>query len=154
MSTQELAFRGHGNENETSNFMQIVHLVSRHNHLFKKWLENKNLRSYHVTYTSPKSQNEFINLIAKQAETEIISKINSCSFYTIMADTTPDASHKDMLSVIIRIVDDCCKPSEYLLDVVEVFDKTGRGTYLKISRNQCRNKKVVGAKVFYFSSDV
>ena len=63
MGLQELPFRGHGNERENSNFMQIVELVSRHNNLLEKWIQNENFRSYHSTYTSPRSQNEFINLI-------------------------------------------------------------------------------------------
>ncbi|XP_025192653.1 uncharacterized protein LOC112592715 [Melanaphis sacchari] len=44
-----------------------------------------------------------------------------------MADTTPDLSHKFILSVVVRFVNDKGKPEERLLEVREIVDKTGKG---------------------------
>ena len=45
-----------------------------------------------------------------------------------MADTTPDVSHVDELSVAVRFVDvDTLKPEEHLVYVKETYDKTGEG---------------------------
>ena len=44
-----------------------------------------------------------------------------------MADTTPDASHKDQMSVITRYVNDNGVVCERLVDLKEVRDKTGAG---------------------------
>jgi hypothetical protein len=45
-----------------------------------------------------------------------------------MADTTPDISHVDELSVAVRFVDaDTLKPEEHFVYVKETYDKTGEG---------------------------
>lgn len=43
-----------------------------------------------------------------------------------MADKTPDLSHKDILSVVVRFVNDEGKPEERLLEVCGIVDKTGQ----------------------------
>lgn len=106
--------------------------MARHNNLLKKWLDDVCLRPYHVTYLSSKSQNEFIDLLGKQIKLKIVNEINNCSFFTIMADHTPDASNKDILSIVIRTVDASGVPQERLLGVVEAVDKTGAGTAQQI----------------------
>ena len=130
MARQGLAFRENteNKEEETSsNFYQLIKLISRHNPLLNKWLEEKKLRPYKVSYLSPQSQNEFISIIADNVRSKIVQEIQSCVFFTVMADTTPDMSHKDMLSVVIRICDKLGNPKEYLLEIRESLDKTGLG---------------------------
>ena len=95
LGRQGLAFRAHGND-EDGNFRQIVLLLSRHFMEMKQWLQDKHLRSYHVTYLSAQSQNEFMDIIGKEVQRQIISEIKKLA---IMADNTPDVSHKDRLSL-------------------------------------------------------
>ena len=59
----------------------------------KQWLQDKHLRPYHVTYLSAQSQNEFMDIIGKEAQRQIISEIKEAGMYAIMADTTPDVFH-------------------------------------------------------------
>jgi hypothetical protein len=49
-----------------------------------------------------------------------------------MADTTPDVSHQDQLSVCLRYVDSSGEVSERLIAVCEALDKTGLGIAEKI----------------------
>lgn len=49
-----------------------------------------------------------------------------------MADTTPDSSHKDMISVVIRCPNEDCIPEEFLLKIEESPDKSGLGTAKQI----------------------
>ncbi len=104
LAKQGLAFRGSSDDSD-GNFVQIVHLLARHNSVLKTWLEKRSERSYHVNYLSPNSQNEFIELLGKEVQSKVISEIQAAPLYTIMADTTPDSSHKDMISLIVRFVD-------------------------------------------------
>lgn len=104
LGRQCLAFRGSGND-INGNFRQVVLLLlARHNPILNKWLDNKNQKSYHVTYLSPDSQNELIDLLGAVIRNSIIKEINESSFYTVMADTTPDLSRRDQMSIIIRFV--------------------------------------------------
>lgn len=52
--------------------------------------------------------------------------------YSVMADTTPDLSHKDQMAICVRYVDSKAKVCERLLDITEVVDKTGAGIANKI----------------------
>lgn len=75
---------------------------------------------------SPKSQNEFIEILTSSIKTNIATKVNSAGQFSVMTDTTPDLSHKDILS-IVRFVNDEGNPKERLLEVREILDKSGKG---------------------------
>lgn len=95
---QGISFRGRDND-ENGNFQQLVKLMSQHCPVMKNWLENSKYRPYHATYLSPESQNEFIGLLGEDVRKKIIHEVQTAGFYSIMADTTPDVSHKDRLAV-------------------------------------------------------
>lgn len=61
--------------------------------------------SHQVTYLSPKSHNEFVGLLGSEIRQLIVDEIKSSGAYAAMADTTPDVSHLDQISVVIRYVD-------------------------------------------------
>jgi len=58
---------------------------------------------------SPQSQNELIPLVADEIRKSVFQEIQASGFYSVMADSTPDISHKDILSVVIRSVGENCK---------------------------------------------
>lgn len=63
-------------------------------------------RKYSVSYLSPHSQNEFINILANKTCKILIEQIQSSSVYAVMGDTTPDVSHLDQISLIIRYINE------------------------------------------------
>ena len=126
LGRQGLSFRGHGSD-EDGNFRQIVLLLSRHCMEMKQWLQDKHLRPYHVTYLSAQSQNEFMDIIGKEVQRQIISEIKEAGMYAIMADTTPDVSHKDRLALACRYVSSSGQPTERLISLGEAKDKRGEG---------------------------
>lgn len=132
LARQGLAFRGDGDE-KNGNFYQIVLLISRHNSTMKTWLNDSSFRRYHSTYLSHDSQNEFIHLLAKETKNNIIEEVKEAGMYSIMADTTPDLSHKDQLSVCLRYVNSKAEVCERLIAIDEIVDKTGKGIASKIS---------------------
>ena len=125
-----LALRGceFSDDHSDGNFCEIVRLLSRHNPVMKSWLENRSSRKYHTTYMSPQSQNEFIMLLGEEIRAIISDKVNQSGFCSVMADTTPDVSHSNELSVAVRFVDsETLEPEERLVRVSETNDKTGEG---------------------------
>lgn len=121
-----LGFRKSDSTSE-GNFGQIINLISRHSSVVKKWFDDRKLRPYHVTYMSGESQNEMISLIGSEVRSLIIADIKECLFFSIMADTTPDLSHKDILSLVIRYADNKGNIHERLIKTVECYDKSGQG---------------------------
>lgn len=138
LGRQGLAFRGHEESpgNNDGNFQQIVNLISRHCPLMNKWLEKTSERPHHVTYLSPDTQNDFIDLLGTTTEQAIVNEVNQADIFSIMADTTPDLSHRDRLAVNIRYViqtTDGPVPIERLLKMdVVLTKKTGEELAEKI----------------------
>ena len=53
-------------------------------------------------YLSWQIQNEFINLCAKKVLDEILSEIEKSYYYGLIVDATPDVSHTEQLTFVIR----------------------------------------------------
>jgi hypothetical protein len=147
LAMQDIAFRGE--TDESSNFYQIVQLVSRHCPLLEYWLNEKRMRPYHVTYLSTCSQNEFIKLIGDAVRKRVLKELEEAPAFSVMADTTPDTSNKDQMSTVVRYVANS-RPVERLLSLTVLEDKTGDGHATEILR--CLNKHSVDVAKLYFQS--
>ena len=55
-------------------------------------------------YLSPATQNEFIDVLARTVRGSILKRIRKAKYFYILLDSTPDNSHKDQTSQIIRYV--------------------------------------------------
>ena len=119
LACQGVAFRGNGN------FRQIVNLLARHSPILRRWLADAPKRPHKVDYLSSRSQNEYLELLAKDVSNRIIDEICQAEMFAIIADTTPDVSHADQLSVVARYVDQEGHAQERLVDMQELEDKTG-----------------------------
>ena len=124
MAMQDLPFRG--DTEETSNFFEIVQLISRHCSMLEYRQNQTRMRPYHVTYMSKGTQNELIKLLGDAVRTRIIRELEEVPALSVMADTTPDTSNKDQLSIIVRYVVNA-KPVERLLCLRILNDKSGEG---------------------------
>ena len=131
LTRQSLAFRC-GDDDSNGNFHQLVHLLAKWVHFLDYWLSTSHLRSHQVTYLSPKSQNEFVSLIGGEIRQHIVNEIERSGVYAIMADTTPDVSHLDQISLIIRYVDTEFEIHERLVKISEIKEKS-------MARFQCYN---------------
>ncbi len=128
LARQGLAFRGHGSEIDgNGNFHQVVLLVARHSPVLRKWLEDAKKRPHRVTYMNWRSQNEYLMLLSDYVSEKVAKDIKKSEIFSIMADTTPDTSHLDQLSVIARYVNEEGIPNERLVDIRDIDDKTGDG---------------------------
>ena len=56
------------------------------------------------TFLSNDTQNNLINIIGKEKASQIVKEIGSCRAWALIADTTPDVSHHERLSICARIV--------------------------------------------------
>ena len=122
-----LALRG-GNNDGNGSFRQIVDLLSRHNPTMKAWHDNRPCRKYRTSYLSPESQNKFIQMLSEEVRLAIEQRIKQSSICAVMADTTPDISVVDQVSVAVRYINnEACKPEERLVKVTEALDKSGAG---------------------------
>ena len=128
LARQAISFRGSSSEKEgNGNFRQVVALVARHSPALQRWLDDAPTRPHRVDYLSSRSQNEFLTLLAEDVSNRVIAQIHHAKMFSVIADTTPDVSHVDQLSVVARYVDKDGNPQERLNDIKEIHDKTGEG---------------------------
>ncbi|XP_043476438.1 zinc finger MYM-type protein 1-like [Leptopilina heterotoma] len=117
LSKQNLAFRGHDeSENSTNrgNFLEMVKLLSKYDAVLK---EHTMRLDRHASYLSPETQNEFLNVLASHVRNVLIQEIKSVGYFSMMFDSTPDTSHVDQMSEVIRYV----KINNGKVEIKEVF---------------------------------
>ncbi|XP_053569321.1 LOW QUALITY PROTEIN: zinc finger MYM-type protein 1-like [Bombina bombina] len=124
LAKQNLAFRGH-KEDESSfnkgNFLEMVEMLSKYDSVLKEHLIRLKRSTcklkVSVSYLAPKTQNEFISVLANHVKEKLVMEIKSAKYFGIMFDSTPDISHTDQMSEVIRYV----KISNRKVEVKEVF---------------------------------
>ena len=128
LARQGITFRGSSSEKDgNGNFRQIVNLLARHSPILRRWLADAPKRPHKVDYLSSRSQNEYLELLTKDVSNRVIDEICQAEMFAIIADTTPDVSHADQLSVVARYVDQEGHAQGRLVDMQELEDKTGEG---------------------------
>lgn len=112
LSKQNLPFRGH-RESEVSenrgNFLQLVDLLSHYDPVLKEHLvriqqSSGPSKKLLITYLSAKTQNEFISILGATVKNKILEDIKNAKYFGILFDSTPDVSHSDQMSEVIRYV--------------------------------------------------
>uniref|UniRef100_G3N552 TTF-type domain-containing protein n=1 Tax=Gasterosteus aculeatus aculeatus TaxID=481459 RepID=G3N552_GASAC len=107
----------------------ICHLAERNQALrgtTRELIQNQETR---VHYLSGTIQNEIVALIGNKILKEIVRRVHRAKYYSVIMDCTPDVSHKEQLSIVLRIVN--CEPSvsiaEHFFGFLDVEDTTGKG---------------------------
>ncbi|XP_014206881.1 uncharacterized protein LOC106638288 [Copidosoma floridanum] len=82
--------------------------------------------SGHISYLSSTICEEFIQLMAKQITNVIVEEKQAAKYFPIIVDSTPDLSHVDQLTIIIRYVQDDGSPIERFLEFIPNVGHTAK----------------------------
>lgn len=151
LARQALPLRGHledlSTDENSGNFLETFKLLARYDPVANQHLQKVQKKDgYVVSYLSPQSQNEFICLLGDHVRRTIIQKVEKAKYFAIMFDSTPDISHIDQMSQVIRYVnieDKEVNVAESFIDFVQLTGKSADA----ITRQICEKLQADGLKL-------
>lgn len=133
LGKQGLAFRGHrevilSKEGEDhvnpGNFIMILREISNYNSVLADHLQNAD-KGVNVSYLSPRSQNELIDIIGIHSiQADLIQQIKESGYFSLMADEVT-ASNQEILTICVRFVDAKKEIREVFLQYLDLERITG-----------------------------
>lgn len=125
-----LAFRGDNEiiaSSHNGNFLGIIELLSKFDPFLRNHIQNyAHKGSGSTSYLSKTVYEEVVLLMAEKVSSVIVDEIKDAIYFSVSVDSTPDVSHVDQLTVIVRYVPSkTYEPVERFLTLLPISGHTG-----------------------------
>ncbi|XP_065642774.1 uncharacterized protein LOC136074389 [Hydra vulgaris] len=109
LAERNLAFRGSeeqiGNPHN-GNFLGVIELLGKFDPVMQDHIQKIINKDIHDHYLGKTIQDEIIDTIGLAVLQEIIARIKSAKYFAVILDCTPDISHQEQMSMVLRYVAD------------------------------------------------
>ena len=140
LAERNIAFRGSTdtiNKPDNGNFLKEVELMAKFDPVMKQHVGRvESGAGSHTHYLGKRIQNELIDCISSKILETIVEEVKTSKYFSIILDCTPDLSHKEQLSVILRIVSlgDTPQVKEHFMGFLVAEESTGESLSTLILR--------------------
>ncbi|XP_073294292.1 uncharacterized protein [Primulina huaijiensis] len=138
LAKNNLAFRGSCEKLYVENnglFLQMIEMIAEFDPIMKEHLRRIKDHETYTTYLGCRIQNELIQMSASEVRKTILAKVRQAKYFSIILDCTPDISHKEQMSIVIRCLNDSksfTKVDEYWVQCLDVDDTSGLGLFMHL----------------------
>ncbi|XP_046742929.1 zinc finger MYM-type protein 1-like [Diprion similis] len=125
LASRGLAFRG---DNQTigsprnGNYLGILELFGQFDPFIAKYIStHANKGKGTTSYLSASTCEEFIELMSEKVDMYIVAELREAKYYSLSVDSTPDITHTDQLTFIVRYLNNS-GPIERFLEFISIHE--------------------------------
>ena len=124
--SQNVALRGTSDKLYDGNngyFLKIVELLAKFYPVMKEHIRRIKSKEIYSHYLGKNIQNEIIQILSKAVKEKIVVDLKASKYYSIIVDCSPDISHTEQMTIILRFVPILPTPDEKesYVDIREQF---------------------------------